>query len=756
MKTGLQYPAQISDRLRLLEVLDQLARISLAHTDMEQVLCGVLDLLLKTFDADRSWFLYPCDPDAPTWGVPLERTRPQWPGLFARGDQLAMDDRMADVFRELLATDDSIQYAPGADHEVPELVRQQFSVQSQLMIAIRPATGPAWVFGLHHCAQAVLHDPNDLALFAAIAQRVTDALSVLISFRKLRESEQRSQRLADSVIDHAGVQVMVTDRDGRIVRFNRACEKLSGFSFAEVQGKPLWEVFPASALAAESARQFHALQLDRPHVGGDNLIYYCQSKDGRQHLIEWTATPLLDDAGNVEFIVKVGMDIGERKQAEAEICNLAFYDSLTGLSNRRLMMDRLQTALAASERSQSYGAILFLDMDNFKAINDTLGHACGDQLLIEVATRIRACVRDTDSASRLGGDEFVVLLGDVDADLVNALQKVHLIAEKLRAALAKPYLLYRQVCHSSPSIGVRLYRGTEVSAETLLQHADMAMYQSKEAGRNAVRFFDISMQEAVTKRAILEAELHRALSHGQLQLYYQLQVDSALRPTGAEALLRWAHPVRGMIPPLEFLPVAEHSALIVEIGDWVLDQACQQLARWSQHEHTRHLRLAINVSVKQFMQPGCADKIAAKLQHYRIEGARLKLELKENVVLKDLDGVVARMHELKALGIRLALDDFGAGVTPLSSLKRLPLDRIKIDRSFLHDSASCPDDEMMIRSIIGLARNFGFNVIAEGVGTQAHLDFLQANGCAAFQGYMFGEPMPIGRFEARLQQYSQA
>ncbi len=403
-----------------------------------------------------------------------------------------------------------------------------------------------------------------------------------------------------------------------------------------------------------------------------------------------------------------------------------------------------------SARSRHYGAVLFLDMDRFKTLNDTMGHDYGDLMLIEVARRIQSCVREVDTVARLGGDEFVVLFEEISANAEDASQKVALIAEKIRAALAVPYLLKDHEYHSSPSIGVCLYRGSNESVDVLLKHADLAMYQAKDAGRNAVRFFDPAMQHAVEAHAALEADLRRALPNGELQLYYQIQVDSEHRPLGAEALVRWNHPQRGMVSPAKFIPIAEESSLILDIGNWVLDIACRQLAAWDGDERTRRLQLAVNVSAPQFARQDFVGTIEAALRAHQVDPARLKLELTESVVLSDVADVVAKMHALKALGVKLSLDDFGTGYSSLSYLKQLPLDQIKIDQGFVRDIATDPNDAVMVQTIIGMAQNFRLNVIAEGVETEAQLGFLRQNGCAAYQGYLFGKPLPIGEFEALL------
>ncbi len=450
---------------------------------------------------------------------------------------------------------------------------------------------------------------------------------------------------------------------------------------------------------------------------------------------------------------KLHEEIAARRVAEEEIRNLAFYDVLTGLPNRRLLMDRLGLALALSQRNRQFGAVLFLDMDNFKTLNDTLGHDYGDLMLIEVSERIKSCVRDADTVSRLGGDEFVVLLEDLDVHEQQALEKVVLIAEKIREILSRPYLLSGREHHSSPSIGVSMYFGHETPIDALLKHADMAMYEAKAAGKNTVRFFDPAMQKAVEKHAALERDLRLAISAGQLRLYYQMQVGGDRKPHGAEALVRWVNPERGMVLPGEFIPLAEDSSLIVELGGWVLDAACRQLSVWQGHEPTRNLTISVNVSAQQFKLPDFAERVADLLKAHRVEGSGLKLELTESVVLSDaaeVAGVVEKMRALKALGVRLALDDFGTGYYSLAYLKLLPLDQIKIDRSFLRHIATDSNDAVMVKTIIDLAKNFNLEVIAEGVETEEQLAFLMRFGCRVYQGDLFGKPEPIEAIEESL------
>jgi diguanylate cyclase (GGDEF)-like protein len=472
--------------------------------------------------------------------------------------------------------------------------------------------------------------------------------------------------------------------------------------------------------------------------------------DQAERWVHGLGHPELNAHGHLVRLYGTIQDITERKDAQVKIHNLAFYDTLTKLPNRRHLLDRINQAQSISARSKLYGALLFLDMDRFKTLNDTLGHGHGDLFLIEVARRMLYSVRDMDTVARIGGDEFVVLIEEIGANGEEVSQKVALVAEKIRAALSEPYHLKDHEHHSSPSIGVCLYNGNDESVDYLLKHADMAMYQAKESGRNAVRFFDPAMQHAVETRAALESDMRHAIAEKQFCLHYQIQIDSEYRPLGAEALIRWIHPERGMISPAQFIPIAEESSLILDIGHWLLETACRQLAQWRKREETCNLTLAINVSAAQFKKHNYVETVSTMVNIHQINPSLLKLELTERVVLEDVTDVVTKMHALKALGVRLSLDDFGTGYSSLSYLKLLPLDQIKIDQSFVRDIATDLSDAVMVQTIIDLAKNFRLMVIAEGVETEAQLNFLKRNGCMAYQGYLFGKPVPIEEFEALL------
>ncbi len=557
------------------------------------------------------------------------------------------------------------------------------------------------------------------------------------------------QRLTDALLSRYKTLMMtsmdgihIMDTQGNIVEANDTFCNMLGYTREEVVGLNVadWEA------------QYSAEELQK---GFKNLIGKCnlfetrhRRKDGTLINVEVSVNGV--EAEGLGLIFASSRDITARKQAEEEIHHLAFYDALTKLPNRRLFLDRFCAALPVSARHNNFGAVLFIDLDRFKLLNDTLGHDYGDLLLIEVAVRIKACVREMDTVARFGGDEFVVLIEGISDDQDEASHKVGLVAEKIRASLARPYDLSGHEHHSSPSIGVSLYRGNEEPVEELLQHADMAMYQAKDSGRNAVRFFDPVMQSNVSTRAALVNDLRSAIAHQQLHLHYQLQVDNDNRPVGAEALLRWIHPQRGMVMPEKFLPIAEESTLILDICDWVMGTACRQLALWNTNEKMRDLVLTVNISAKQFAMPDFVDKVANALRTHQINPAHLKLELTESMALDDLPSAVEKMHALKVLGVLLSMDDFGTRYSSLSNLKQLPLDQLKLGRSFVQDIASDGNVALLVQSIIDLSSRYRITVIAEGVENEAQLTSLKGRDCVAYQGFLFSKALSIEAFEQLL------
>ena len=459
-------------------------------------------------------------------------------------------------------------------------------------------------------------------------------------------------------------------------------------------------------------------------------------------------------AGHEPRFVVMSRDITERKLAEQEIRRLAFYDPLTELPNRRLLQDRLEHALSATARNLHQGALLLIDLDNFKALNDTVGHDKGDLLLQQVARRLASCVRDCDTVARLGGDEFVVMIDDLGPSPVDAVANARTVAEKIVSVLSQPYDIAGHEHRSSTSIGVSLFGAYTGTGEETLKRSDVAMYQAKAAGRNTLRFFDPEMQTAVDARALLETDIRLGLANDEFHLHYQPQVGPDARVVGAEALLRWNHPRRGAVSPGEFIPVSEQSGLILQLGQRVLQRACAQLVLWAAQPHAAALKLAVNVSVHQFRQPDFVDQVMSCIRASGANAHRLKLEITESVFAFDLEEIIAKMTLLKAHGVGFSLDDFGTGYSSLSYLKRLPLDQIKIDQSFVRDVLTDPNDAAIARTIVALGQSLGLEVIAEGVESEGQRVFLASHGCNYCQGYLFSRPLAPAAFEAFLLAHS--
>ena len=563
-----------------------------------------------------------------------------------------------------------------------------------------------------------------------------------ITERKQAEAEFR---IAATAFESQEAMV-ITDTNAVILRVNKTFCDSTGYSANEVVGQKI-----NFLKSGRHDRKFYAQMWDSILTTG---VWQGEIWDKRKNgeiYPKWlTVTAVKDMAGVVTHYVGSHIDITEQKAAEDEIKHLAFFDPLTKLPNRRLLRDRLQQALIGSSRSKRFGAVFFIDLDNFKTLNDTLGHDMGDLLLLEVANRLTACVRSCDTVARLGGDEFVIMLEELGESKSEAAQYAEQIGQKIIALINQPYLLLGHEHHSSPSIGITLFGDNQETVDMLLKQSDIAMYQAKASGRNTLRFFSTSMQAAVTARAAMEDDLHKGLVEKQFSLNYQAQVDKAGSLIGCEALVRWTHPLRASVPPAEFISLAEETGLILPLGQWVLETACEQLAKWADVPEASQLSISVNVSVRQFKQTDFTAQVLSTIKRAGANPKRLKLELTESLLASDLDDIIAKMTALKQHGIGFALDDFGTGYSSLYYLKRLPLDQLKIDQSFVRNILTDLNDAAIAKVIIALSESLGFEVIAEGVETQAQLDFLAANGCNHFQGYLFNRPMPIEQFEAML------
>ncbi len=497
------------------------------------------------------------------------------------------------------------------------------------------------------------------------------------------------------------------------------------------------EVWAAHRSVLQARQAFRNFDMQRPGGTGDL---------GVPGVVAWTSIsglPIFDGQGVFRGYRGIGRDITENRRNDDENQRLAFYDTLTGLPNRRLLLDRLAKALVTSARNHLQAALLFIDLDNFKNLNDTLGHDMGDKLLQLVAQRLAASVRQGDTVARFGGDEFVVMLENLNPEVNSATAQVQVVGEKILAALNLPFNLEENEHYSTPSIGIALFSGQQQSTDELLKRADLAMYQAKAAGRNTLRFFDPALQAAMAERVMLELDLRLGLERGELVLHYQPIVDQSGHVIGVEALARWVHPTRGMVQPGSFIPVAEESGLILPLGKWVMQTACRQLVAWGKAAHTQSLSIAVNVSAREFRQSEFASQIIEILRSTGANPRRLKLELTESLLLSDVQDAIRKMEQLRAEGVRFSLDDFGTGYSSLSYLKRLPLDQLKIDQSFVRDVLTDPNDAAIARTVIALAQSLGLAVVAEGVETAGQRDFLLASGCQVFQGYLFGRPVPV-------------
>ncbi|WP_319239337.1 EAL domain-containing protein [uncultured Propionivibrio sp.] len=562
----------------------------------------------------------------------------------------------------------------------------------------------------------------------------------------LAESEKHFRALYQASQDFIFINRL---SDGVFLEVNPLFIEASGYRADEIIGRAAIELDVWADLL-DRQRFYDALRHEGKCHGLETRL---RRKNGE--LVWWYLSASIVELNGEACIYSVARDITERKLAEARINELAFYDPLTRLPNRTLLLDRLRQALIGSSRSGQYGALLLIDLDNFKTLNDTLGHDTGDRLLQQVAQRLLRSVRAEDTVARFGGDEFVIILSGLSSIESDAATQVERIGEKIVAAFAQTFYLQDTACQSAPSIGANLFLGQQVDIDTVLKQADIAMYRAKDEGGNGLCFFDPAMESLVLKHAALAEDLREALRQQQFLLHFQAQVSGG-RLSGAEVLVRWQHPDKGLVSPGEFIPLAEETGLIIPLGNWVLETACAQLAAWEDDPLLSSLTISVNVSFQQFRQDDFVDQVLTTLKRTRANPERLKLELTESMLASNVDALIERMYALKAKGVGFALDDFGTGYSSLAYLKRLPLDHLKIDQSFVRDVFIDSNDSAIVKTIVALAQSLGLNVIAEGVETEEQRDYLASVGCHACQGYFFSRPLPIDDFERFVRKFQKA
>jgi diguanylate cyclase (GGDEF)-like protein/PAS domain S-box-containing protein len=584
---------------------------------------------------------------------------------------------------------------------------------------------------------APVREPNgEIAGYIAIKRDITERMRAQ---EASRATEERYRVAFQTNLDAMAISRV---NDGTYVEVNNAFVRTLGYENKEVIGRTALEL----DVWAHSDDRLSLVEMMRNHTTCRDIEAQFRRKNGE---VFWGLLSVAAiELDGIPCLLSVLRDVSDAKVVEKEIKKLAFFDPLTGLSNRRQLIDQLGKTPAPRRRGRKR-ALLFIDLDDFKTLNDTIGHKTGDLMLQEIASRLTACLREADTVARQSGDEFVVLLEDLSESPEDALAQARAVAEKILTVVGQPLHLAAHECRITSCIGVTVFGSDPESANEALQQAEIAMYQAKAAGRNSIDCFVPALQAAVNARASMVADLRNAISLNQFLLYYQPQMDGG-HLVGVEALLRWKHPKRGIVPPNEFIPLAEETLMILPLGDWVLETACKQIAAWAASEETAHITVSVNISAHQFRQPNFVEQVLASLESAGADSKNLKLELTESILVKNIEDVIAKMSRLKSCGVRFSVDDFGTGYSSLTYLKRLPLDQLKIDRSFIHDILMDIGSGAIAQSIISLSNAMGFSVIAEGVETEEQRELLAHMGCNSFQGYLFSKPLPAEEFELLL------
>lgn len=865
--------AERLSNLRFFKSMDRINRAIQRASDLQQMMTGVLDEVLEIFHCERAYLLYPCDPDAPVWNVPMERTHPAYPGALELGLEMEMNPGIADKLRLLLEHDGPLQFGPGNPHSVPAELLEPFEIKSIMAMSIYPKVDAPWEFGIHQCSSVRSWSANEEYLMNEIGLRLADGLTSMLILRDHLESERKleeAERQFHSLIENLPDCIARFDSEGCALFVNQATVKTFGFSADELINKNLKTAGPGSksvnAMLASMVRRafdegvanrvelelktvkgkryFDVLNLpERDEQGrvvsvlgiahdlndrkqaeealrsseeryrrivdtanegvwvvdadgmtsfvnariADMLGYELEDMIGRSmvdFLFEedksaqleknaalrqgqlgsderrfrrrngetlWTlasSSPILSADKDFMGSITLLTDITERKYQQEQLLYQAHYDPLTGLPNRFLAMDRLKQNIKLAARKGASTALLFLDLDDFKKVNDALGHEVGDQVLMLAANRLRQAVRDSDTVARLGGDEFIVLIQDITNG-----ETVRPVAEKIVQAFQEVFQVMGREVILTASLGIAIYPDNGSEPMLLLRNADMAMYYSKASGRNAYHFYTDSMNQNVARRLQMEEQLRLALGREEFYLEYQpiVEVSSGII-VGVEALLRWHNPQLGEVSPGEFIDVAEQTGLVIDIGEWVIESALSSLCDWQQVIGNR-FRLALNISPRQFRQTGFTDRLDAALKKAGIAGSRLELEVTEGILLGAEVGAAEVIKQLRGLGVSISMDDFGTGYASLSYLRNYHFDTLKIDRVFIRDVIDDPNDRELIIATLRMARSLGVRVVAEGVETAAQLAFLRRELCDCAQGYYLTRPISEQRIKEMLERH---
>ena len=744
---------RLKEQLLFEKALNGIAEIILSEDDTQSILENMARVIGETLGLERSLI----------YDVVLERNMAfclcEWDQEDNPRIAPAKNNWNLDLFRNTInfVLENKVWLESHADDINPlmikdgnaELLHNHLGAQSLLYypFSFRPQGFYLLIF--HQVSYRRKWREEEIEFNDAVAKQVEIAIQKIRFLEERRKAEQviwEEKERAQVTLQSIGDAVITTDAMGNVEYLNPVAEEITGWKNAEAKGMPLLEVFRIiDETSGDIAENPVSRCIREGRIVGLANHTVLIHRDGRKIAIEDSASPIKNRAGEIIGAILVFHDVSEKRILLEQMTHQAYHDPLTGLPNRILFNDRLALALAQAHRNQKMLAVLFLDLDRFKLVNDTMGHALGDKLLKEVAGRLVGCIRQSDTIARLGGDEFTILLpqpGDED--------DVAKVARKILQTFQQPWVLSGQEFHITVSIGIALYPNDGEDTETLLKHADTAMYRAKDQGRNNYQLYAPAMNAKIIERLTMENDLRRGLKREEFVVFYQPQINTKTgRIIGMEALLRWKHPDRGLVYPAEFIPLAEDTGMIIPIGEWVLRNACAQNKAW-QDAGFWPVRVTVNLSACQFQQHNLVETITQVMNQTGLDPRWLELEITESALMQDVDFAIKMLHDLKAMGVRISIDDFGTGYSSLNYLKRFPVHALKIDRSFVRDITANPEDAAIVSTVIVLAQNLNLKVIAEGVETEEQLTFLEHHHCCDMQGYLFSKPLPAGEFEKLL------